>query len=36
VIAIDGGEWLKGVGQFNFLDRLTPEEWKIMRAKKGQ
>ena len=36
VIAIDGGEWLKGAGQFNFLDRLTPEDWEIMRAKKGR
>jgi NAD(P)-dependent dehydrogenase (short-subunit alcohol dehydrogenase family) len=36
VIAIDGGEWLKGAGQFNFLDRLTPEEWETMRAKKGE
>jgi NAD(P)-dependent dehydrogenase (short-subunit alcohol dehydrogenase family) len=36
VITIDGGEWLKGAGQFNFLDRLTPEEWETMRPKKGQ
>ena len=36
VIAIDGGEWLKGAGQFNFLDRLTPEEWETMRAKKSE
>ena len=36
VVAIDGGEWLKGAGQFNFLDRLTPEEWETMRAKKGE
>ncbi len=36
VIAIDGGEWLKGAGQFNFLERLTPEEWETMRAKKGE
>jgi hypothetical protein len=27
---------LKGAGQFNFLDRLTPEEWKTIRASKGQ
>jgi NAD(P)-dependent dehydrogenase (short-subunit alcohol dehydrogenase family) len=26
-ITIDGGEWLKGAGQFNFLDELPPEMW---------
>ena len=36
VVTIDGGEWLKGAGQFNFLDRLTPEEWESMRPKKAQ
>ncbi len=36
VVTIDGGEWLKGAGQFNFLDRLTPEEWEGMRPKKAQ
>lgn len=30
VITIDGGEWLKGAGEFNFLDVLTPEEWQAM------
>ena len=35
VITIDGGEWL-GAGQFNFLDRTTPEEWETIRASKGQ
>jgi NAD(P)-dependent dehydrogenase (short-subunit alcohol dehydrogenase family) len=28
VITIDGGEWLKGAGEFNMLDVLTTEEWK--------
>lgn len=27
VIAIDGGEWLRGAGQFNDLAELTKEEW---------
>jgi NAD(P)-dependent dehydrogenase (short-subunit alcohol dehydrogenase family) len=27
VITIDGGEWLKGAGQFNILEDLTPENW---------
>jgi NAD(P)-dependent dehydrogenase (short-subunit alcohol dehydrogenase family) len=36
VVTIDGGEWLKGAGQFNFLDRLTPEEGESMRPKKAQ
>jgi NAD(P)-dependent dehydrogenase (short-subunit alcohol dehydrogenase family) len=35
VVTIDGGEWLKGAGQFNFLDRLTDEDWAAMRPKKG-
>lgn len=30
VITIDGGEWLKGAGEFNFLDVLSPAEWKEM------
>ena len=33
VITIDGGEWLKGAGEFNFLDSLTDEEWKNLRNK---
>lgn len=27
VITIDGGEWLRGAGQFNDLEALTDEEW---------
>lgn len=30
VITIDGGEWLKGAGQFNHLEEITPELWKQM------
>lgn len=35
VVTIDGGEWLKGAGQFNFLDRLSAHDWEAMRPKKG-
>jgi NAD(P)-dependent dehydrogenase (short-subunit alcohol dehydrogenase family) len=38
VIVIDGGEWLQGAGEFNYLDVLTKEEWdeveKVVRGKK--
>ncbi len=38
VITIDGGEWLKGAGEFNFLEEIQPEMWdeieKIIRGKK--
>lgn len=30
VITIDGGEWLKGAGQFNLLEMVTPEMWDMM------
>lgn len=30
VIVIDGGEWLKGAGEFNFLDFLSQEEWDLI------
>lgn len=30
VITIDGGEWLKGAGQFNSLEKLPPEIWEKM------
>lgn len=37
VITIDGGEWLKGAGQFNMLEIIPEEKWdeleKIMRKK---
>ena len=39
VITIDGGEWLKGAGQFNLLDEVTPGMWdeieKEVRNVKG-
>jgi NAD(P)-dependent dehydrogenase (short-subunit alcohol dehydrogenase family) len=34
-ITIDGGEWIKGAGQFNFLERLTDADWEELRPKKG-
>ena len=27
VVTIDGGEWLKGAGEFNKLDELSSEQW---------
>lgn len=36
VVTIDGGEWLKGAGQFSFLmDMLGEEDWAALRPKKG-
>jgi len=32
VITIDGGEWLKGAGEFNFMDMVTPEMWDMLSA----
>ncbi len=37
VITIDGGEWLKGAGQFSFLqDMMTEEDWEAMRKPSGK
>ena len=30
VITIDGGEWLKGAGQFNLLDQIPEQMWDIL------
>jgi NAD(P)-dependent dehydrogenase (short-subunit alcohol dehydrogenase family) len=38
VITIDGGEWLKGAGEFNMLDQVPEELWDAMemsRKKEG-
>jgi NAD(P)-dependent dehydrogenase (short-subunit alcohol dehydrogenase family) len=36
VVTIDGGEWLQGAGQFNFLRRLEEADWAALRPpKKG-
>lgn len=32
VITIDGGEWLKGAGQFNLLDQIPEEMWDMLEA----
>lgn len=32
VVTIDGGEWLKGAGQFNLLEMVTPEMWDMLEA----
>jgi len=29
-ISIDGGEWLKGAGQFSWMDVLTPQQWDAL------
>jgi NAD(P)-dependent dehydrogenase (short-subunit alcohol dehydrogenase family) len=34
VVTIDGGEWLQGAGQFNFLDRLTESDWEAIKPRK--
>ncbi len=36
VVTIDGGEWLQGAGQMNFLNAIKPEEWDwIEKATRG-
>jgi NAD(P)-dependent dehydrogenase (short-subunit alcohol dehydrogenase family) len=32
VITIDGGEWLKGAGQFNMLEAVPVEMWDMLEA----
>lgn len=34
VVTIDGGEWLQGAGQFNFLRRLSDVDWQALKPKK--
>ena len=40
VITIDGGEWLKGAGQFNLLEDIPEEMWdmleEMIRKKKNK
>jgi len=33
VFTIDGGEWLKGAGEFNFLDAITDQQWDEIEMK---
>lgn len=39
VVTIDGGEWLKGAGQFNMLDAVEPSMWdaieRMVRGTRG-
>jgi len=39
VVTIDGGEWLKGAGEFSMFEKLTPEMWdeveRVVRNVKG-
>jgi NAD(P)-dependent dehydrogenase (short-subunit alcohol dehydrogenase family) len=30
VVTIDGGEWLAGAGEFNWLNDIKPEEWDMI------
>ncbi len=30
VVTIDGGEWLKGAGEFNHMEQVTPEMWDTL------
>ena len=34
VVTLDGGEWLQGAGQFNFLRSLTADGWKKAAAER--
>lgn len=33
VITMDGGEWVAGAGEFNFLSKYTDEEWVEIKSK---
>ena len=35
VVTIDGGEWLQGAGEFNWMDELPKELWESFDRKKG-
>ncbi|MBM3585427.1 MAG: SDR family oxidoreductase [Alphaproteobacteria bacterium] len=34
-VTIDGGEWLQGAGQFNFLRKMSDADWAAARPKKS-
>lgn len=34
VVTIDGGEWLQGAGEFNFLEAMTEDEWAAWSSRK--
>ncbi len=33
VVTIDGGEWLSGAGEFNFLESLKPQQWQELKER---
>jgi NAD(P)-dependent dehydrogenase (short-subunit alcohol dehydrogenase family) len=33
VVVIDGGEWLKGAGQFALMEALSEEDWAAMKGR---
>lgn len=36
VVTIDGGEWLKGAGEFNMLEMVPPEMWDLLEKQRGK
>lgn len=36
VMTIDGGEWLKGAGEFSHLDQIPDQMWDMMEASRGK
>ncbi len=36
VVTIDGGEWLKGAGQFSIMEALSEDDWESLRGRKGR
>ena len=36
VVTIDGGEWLKGAGEFNMLEMVSPEMWDTFEKMRGK
>ena len=34
VVTIDGGEWLQGAGQFNFLGQMSDADWAMLKPRK--
>ena len=33
VVVIDGGEWLKGAGQFSLMEALSDDDWAAMKGR---
>ena len=34
VVTIDGGEWLKGAGEMNELEKIPKAAWKLLQMKR--